>query len=183
MALANLWTVHETDQSISDAYGWSLCYAVDVVTLLDGASLAYALDGYERAINHRWVHHAYVRLQWPDLPHGLGLQLGTGGRGSRGAFADGYPYLQWCVMVNWLSAGKWVGRKWLRLGLHASDVSGDQLDPALVALVDSEYVAPIVAGGVYYTRGGALIDGGVVDPRVRMYGLRHGTSRRQHLNI
>jgi hypothetical protein len=183
MTLAKLWTVHETDQSLVYAYGWSLCYAVDVVTLADAVPLAHQLDGYERAINHRWVHHSYVRVQWPDQPHELGLQVNTGGRGARGAFADGYPVIEWCVMVTWRSGGRWAGRKWLRLGLHQTDIVMGQLDPSIVALVESEYIAPIVAAGVYYTRSGVLISEGVVDPSLRLYGLRHGTNRRLHLSI
>jgi hypothetical protein len=103
--------------------------------------------------------------------------------GLRGSAGDGPSYVTWAVLVTWLSGGRWCGRKLLRLGLHQSDQDGGVLAPSLVSLVETAYVAPIVAAGVYCSRAGALITGGRVDPRVHYHRLRSGTNRRAFIRI
>jgi hypothetical protein len=85
--------------------------------------------------------------------------------------------------VTWYSGGRWCGRKLLRLGLHRDDQTDGVLTPALVALVESEYVAPIVAAGIYCSRSGALITAGRVDLRMHYHRLRSGTNRRAFIRI
>jgi hypothetical protein len=183
MALWYLWTHHGNGPGVPFDYPFCYTYAADVADEDASADAVFDLMTWERAIHHRNTIIAYGRSGLPG-EHAWDRGAVTFSRpGLRGLTTDGPSYVTWATLVTWYSGGRWCGRKLLRLGLHDDDQDEGVLAPSLVSLVESAYVAPIVAAGVYCSRSGALIDGGRVDSRLHYHRLRSGTNRRAFIRI
>lgn len=183
VARFDVWTVHGVDTSRFDSYPYSQCYAVEAVDQAAAYVALADLLGWERAI-----HRYHVMIAYGKCGRSFGFPyaqpaLSYNQRGLVGASSDDYPQPAWAIVVNWRAGDRWIGRKWLRLGLVVGDVLDGELSASYTARIETEYIAPIVAAGVWYSRGGVLIADGVVDRQLRLYGLRHGTTRRQQLHI
>jgi hypothetical protein len=183
MALWYLWTHHGNGPGVPFDYPFSYTYACDVVDEDASADAVFDLMAWERAIHHRNTIIAYGRSGLPGEHSWDRGAVSFARPGLRGLTTDGPSYVTWAVLVTWYSDGRWCGRKLLRLGLHDGDQSGGVLAPPLVSLVESAYVVPIVAAGVYCSRSGALIDEGRVDTRLHYHRLRSGTNRRAFIRI
>lgn len=179
----NIWTLKDYTLPDLSGYSSSNTYRVEADTLATAQALAAQVCNYELAVLGSNVILDRYRLRTDSQGIGEGYYSGSFGPGARS-----YPHgvlgnVPWAVMVSCYGEGRLIGRKWLRLGLSEGDLVGGDLDPALVALVQSSYADPLAAAAVYRTRSDAVIDGARVDPRLRLYGLRHGTHRRELLVI
>lgn len=178
-----LWTHHGNGPGVPFDYPFCYTYAADVADEDASADAVYDLMVWERAIHHRNTVIAYGRSGLPGEHSWDRGAVSFSRSGLRGSTTDGPSYVTWAVLVTWFSGARWCGRKLLRLGLHEDDQSGGVLTSALVSLVESAYVAPIVAAGIYCSRSGALITGGRVDPRMHYHRLRSGVNRRAFIRI
>lgn len=179
----NIWTLKDYTRPDLSGYSSSNTYRVEAATLADAQALAVQLCDWELAILGNNVILDRYRIRDDSQGIGDGYYSGSFGPGSRV-----YPHgvlgvIEWAIMVSCFAGSRLVGRKWLRLGLSEDDLIGGDLDPALVALVQSAYADPLAAAAVYRTRSDAVIDGARADPHLRLYGMRHGTHRRELLTI
>jgi hypothetical protein len=183
MALWYLWTHHGNGPGVPFDYPYCYTYACDVADEDASADAVFDLMIWERRIHHTNTVIAYGRSGLPGEHSWDRGSVPFGRPGLRGSAGDGPSYVTWAALVTWYSEGRWCGRKLLRLGLHRDDQIDGVLAPSLVSLVESEYVAPIVAAGVYCSRSGAPITGGRVDSRLHYHRLRSGTNRRAFIRI
>jgi hypothetical protein len=179
----DVWTVHSMETDPLTAYPYSYAYATEADDRDGAVSNTIDLLGWEQAIHRGNVNISYAAVGRDDEgspdPHAvLWFQFGDAG----GTSLD-FARPEWVIMVRWFSVGRAVGRKFLRLGLLTDDVTDGILNASYVSLIESAYVAPLVASGLWYSRGGPLVDEGRVDPRLRLYQTRHGTLRRRYLVI
>lgn len=179
----NIWTLKDYTLPDFSGYSSSNTYRVEATNLAGAQALAVQLCGWELAVLGSNVILDRYRIRDDTQGIGDGYYSGSFGFGMRSVPSGCLGNVNASVIVNCYAAGRWVGRKWLRLGLCEGDWSGDDLDPALVALVQSSYADPLGAAGVYRTRADVVIDEARADPRLWLYGLRHGTHRRELLVI
>lgn len=179
----NIWTLKDYTLPDLSGYSSSNTYRAEAADLAAAQVLAVQLCGWEIAVLGSNVILDRYRIRDDTQGVGDGYYSGSFGFGLRSVPSGCLGHVAAAVMVRCYSGSLPVGRKWLRLGLCEGDWSGDTLDPGLVALVQSSYADPLAAAGVFRTRGDVLIDGALVDPRLRLYGLRHGTHRRELLVI
>jgi hypothetical protein len=179
----NIWTLKDYTLPDFSGYSSSNTYRVEAATFSDALSYANDLATWEIAILGNNVILDRVRIRDDSQGPGDGYYSGSYGPGARSYGFGELGIVQWALMVSLFSGPRLIGRKWLRLGLMPREVSNGEVDPTLVALVRSAYADPLAAAGVYRTRGDVVIDGAQVDPRLRLYGLRHGTRRRELLYI
>lgn len=179
----NIWTIKDYTLPDLSGYSSSNTYRVEAATLGDAQTLAAQVCNWEIAVLGSNVILDRYRIRTDAQGVGEGYFSGSFGPGARTYPRGALGNVAWAVMVSCYSGLQLVGRKWLRLGLWETDLLGGDLDPALVSLVQSAYADPLAAAGVYRTRGDVLIDGAQVDSHLRLYGLRHGTHRRENLII
>lgn len=183
MTLWHLWTHHGNGPGDPFDYPFCYTYAADVADEDASADAVFNLMLWEREIHHRNTIIAYGRSGLPGERSWDRDAVSFSLPGLRGAIADGPSIVTWAVLVTWYSESRWCGRKLLRLGMHESDQTSGIVDSSLVSLVESAYVAPIVAAGVYCSRSGALITEGRVDTQLHYHRLRSGTNRRAFIRI
>lgn len=179
----NIWTLKDYTLPDLSGYSSSNTYRVEAADLTAAQILAVQLCNFELAVLGTNVILDRYRIRDDSQGIGDGYYSGSFGFGTRVVPTGCLGSVSAAVLVNCYAGGRLVGRKWLRLGLCEGDWNGSDLDPALAALVQSSYADPLAAAGVYRTRGDVVIDGAQVDPRLRLYGMRHGTHRRELLVI
>jgi hypothetical protein len=179
----NIWTVKDHTLPGYAGYSTSNTYRVDAPDLPNAVVLADRIVSFELAVLGTNVIMSHYRIRTDSEGIGEGYFSSGFGFGLRSVPLYSLGNTEWACLVNCYGGGRLRGRKWLRLGLTEADIAGPNLHPDLVSLVQSSYADPLAAMGVCRTRADLLIDAALVDPRLRLYSLRHGTHRRELLVI
>ena len=82
-----------------------------------------------------------------------------------------------CVLVWLYSRGRKVGYKRYRVPVPASGMSGGLLTSDFIAHYYTNGPVNELLDGLICSRSGEVIDNAIVDPRVSMWQIRHGTKR------
>lgn len=158
---------------------WTNRYFLDftdpAAALIAGANIA----GYEQAIHMENVLFTkYVVSDVdPSTDNYYSVPLNVYGDRSYGGTVNFLPLFN-VARVDFAAGAGRPSRKYLRLPLTEGDTETGALSSALIALINTEYVAPLVALATFVDVDGTAIEGGTVFPQIGMRQLRRGTRRR-----
>lgn len=159
-------------------YIWANCYGIDAANNAQAASRLTDLMDIERTVHHARIIYLQGRYVISPGAASDGDAVSYFHPGLRGDNTEFGQSVWWAMIVNWFNDGRWIGRSWLRLGLRVADTVAGLVDPSIVSLVETSYIAPVVGLGYVKTRAALTIDEGRADPRWRRRAIRQGSARR-----